>query len=187
VLPDELAEVLQELRRRSDDEVRAAWDRSLSFGDALFDRFERAARLGFGERASIYDSALVYGDVHVGADTWIGPNVLLDGSGGGLRIGRWCAISAGVQVYTHDTVLRSVSLGEAPRTASPVVIGDGCHVGALAVVAPGVAIGERGVVGANSFVKDDVPDRAVVAGSPARVVGRVVGDGADVHLEADQP
>jgi acetyltransferase-like isoleucine patch superfamily enzyme len=183
VQPEELLDALQAVRRSADDDLRERWDRSLSFGDALFDRWERAQRLGFAEGASIYDSALVYGDVRVGADTWVGPGALLDGSGGGLVIGAWCSISAGVQIYTHDTVLRSLSLGLREREVGPVRIGDGCHLGGLSVVAPGVAIGDRCVVGAHSFVKQDVPDRTVVAGTPARVIGRVVGDGEDVHIE----
>lgn len=184
--PEELLDALQVLRRAADEELRDRWDRSLGFGDALFDRWERAARLGFADGASIYDSALVYGDVQVGPDSWIGPGVLLDGSGGGLRIGAWCAISAGVQIYTHDTVLRSLSLGAREREVGPVRVGDGCHLGALAVVAPGVTVGERCVIGAHSFVKQDVPDRTVVAGAPARVIGRVVGDGEDVRIERAQ-
>lgn len=183
MLPDELLDTLQAVRRSSDDDLRERWDRSLSFGDALFDRWERAERLGFAEGVSIYDSALVYGDVQVGHDTWIGPNTLLDGSGGGLVIGAWCSISAGVQIYTHDTVLRSLSMGAREREVGPVAIGDGCHVGGLAVVAPGVTVGERCVIGAHSFVKHDVTDRTVVAGVPARVIGRVAGDGDDLRIE----
>lgn len=182
--PEAFLDALRSARRTTDDEVREQWDRSLSFGDALFDRWERAERLGFAEGASIYDSALVYGDVRVGEHTWIGPGVLLDGSGGGLEIGAWCAVSAGVQIYTHDTVLRSLSLGAREREVAPVSIGNGCHLGGLAVIAPGVTIGDRCVVGAHSFVKHDVADRTVVVGTPARVVGRVIGDGDDVCIEA---
>ncbi len=60
----------------------------------------------------MYDNVLVLGDVRVGRNTWIGPGCILDGSGGGLRIGDWCSISAGVQIYTHNTVNRSISLGK---------------------------------------------------------------------------
>ena len=64
----------------------------------------------------MYDNVLVLGDVIVGRNTWIGPGCILDGSGGGLEIGDWCSISAGVQIYTHNTVNRSISLGsEADR------------------------------------------------------------------------
>ena len=96
--PAELAAQLKALYEAQDEGLRLEWDRSLPFADGLLDRWERARRLGFGEDASIYNSALVYGDVSVGRGTWIGPYTLLDGSGGGLSIGAYCSISAGVQI-----------------------------------------------------------------------------------------
>ncbi|WP_211240344.1 hypothetical protein [Aminiphilus circumscriptus] len=82
-----------EKRRR---DINHAFKRTLPFGDYVVDRWEKAAFLGFGEKTSVYDSAIVLGDVQVGANTWIGPFVILDGSGG-LVIGSNCSISAGVQ------------------------------------------------------------------------------------------
>src|SRR3954469_179483 len=86
-------------QRRED--VHARFERTLPFGDYVVDRWEKARLLGFGEGSSIYDSALVIGAVEVGAHSWIGPGTVLDGSGG-LRIGAYCSISAGVQIYSHD-------------------------------------------------------------------------------------
>ena len=74
--PHDLAAGLHRLWATRDDALRQSYDRSLPFADGLFDRWERAARLGFGEGASIYDSAMVYGPVSVGANTWIGPGVV---------------------------------------------------------------------------------------------------------------
>jgi serine O-acetyltransferase len=48
---------------------------------------------------------------------------------------------------------------------------DGATIGAHAVLVGGVRIGENAVVGANSVVLKDVPDNAVVLGSPARQIG----------------
>ena len=45
--------------------------------------------------------------------------------------------------------------------------------GGASVLLPGVTVGENALVGAGSVVTKDVPDRAIVAGNPARVVGRV--------------
>ena len=180
--PDELTAALRRVWADRDDALRRDFDRSLPFADGLFDRWERARRLGFGEGASIYDSAMVLGNVAVGAHTWVGPSVLLDGSGGGLTIGDWCSISAGTHVYTHDTVRWSLSRGVVERATAPVRIGSACHLGAQSIVVAGVTVGEQCVIGANSFVNRDVPDRAVVAGSPARPLGMVVGDGGDVRL-----
>ena len=75
-------------------------------GDYVSDRWEKARFLGFGENSSIYDSSLVFGDVQVGKNVWVGPYTVLDGSGGRLSIGDDCHICAGSQIYTHDTVDR---------------------------------------------------------------------------------
>lgn len=179
---EDLAAALRALYDEVDERLRKDWDRSLPLQDGLIDRWDRAKRLGFGPDASIYNSSIIMGLVTVGRATWIGPYSLLDGSGGGISIGAYCSISAGVHVYTHDTVLWSVSLGAAETSAGAVAIGDGCHIGAQTVLAPGVTIGDRCVVGANSFVNRSVAARCVVLGSPARVVGYVEGDGGTTRL-----
>ncbi|MGW7516372.1 acyltransferase [Streptomyces sp. NPDC054796] len=58
-----------------------------------------------------------------------------------------------------------------PRTA-PVEIGSGSWLGAGAVVLPGARLGRNVVVAAGAVVRGEVPDHAVVAGAPARVVRR---------------
>lgn len=170
-----LDEELGRLHARLRAEMAERHQRDLPLQDLLTDRWERARALGFGEGSSIYQSAYVYGDVRVGAGTWIGPNVLLDGSGG-LRIGDGCDISAGVQIYTHDTVERTLSEGRREIGHAPTVIGDHSHIGAAAVVARGVTVGDHAVIGACAFVNRDVAPYTVAAGVPARAIGRVVVD-----------
>ena len=80
---------LRELHERFDRGMRESWNRSLPLQELLSDRWRRAEALGFGDEASIYASSYVYGDVRVGARTWVGPFTLLDGSGG-LQIGENC-------------------------------------------------------------------------------------------------
>jgi len=88
------------LHNRLRKRMREKWNRDLPLGELLFNRWERAESLGFGEGTSIYHNSYVYGNVKVGKHTWIGPLTLLDG-GGGLEIGDFCSISTGVQIYTH--------------------------------------------------------------------------------------
>ncbi|MEU6544941.1 acyltransferase [Streptomyces sp. NPDC046859] len=54
----------------------------------------------------------------------------------------------------------------------PVEIGPGCWIGTGAVILPGATIGRNVVVAAGAVVRGTVPDHAVVAGAPARVVRR---------------
>jgi acetyltransferase-like isoleucine patch superfamily enzyme len=183
----ELLAALRALHRERRGETLDRWQRSLPFADEIGDRWERAAALGFGAGSSIYDSALVIGDVRVGERTWIGPGTVLDGSGG-LDIGSTCSISAGVQIYTHDSVRWAVSGGAAEYERAPVTIGSHTYVGPMSIVTKGVTIGRHCVIGANSVVNKDVPDFAIAVGSTCRVIGRVeLGPDGTVELRYDDP
>ena len=163
-----LLETLREFLGLRRGDVRSEFARTLPFGDYVSDRWEKARSLGFGVGTSIYDTAHVYGDVTVGADTWIGPFTILDGSGR-LEIGSNCTIAAGVQIYTHDTVAWATSGGQAPYERAPTTIGRNCYIGPNTVVAKGVTIGDGAVIGANSLVLGDIPANARAFGTPARV------------------
>lgn len=185
--PGQLLQALRALHADREGEARERWHRSLPLADLIVDRWERARRLGFGEGSSVYDQSLVLGDVEVGPKTWIGPGTVLDGSGG-LRIGATCSISAGVQIYSHDSVRWALSGGEAPYERAPVVIGDHCYIGPCSIVTKGVTIGHHCVVGAHSLVNRDLPDYAIAFGVPCRVVGRVELSGQTINLVyADAP
>lgn len=166
---DSLKKIWQARRK----EVHQKFNRTLPFGDYIVDRWEKAKILGFGRGSSIYDSSLVLGVVIVGEDTWIGPFTVLDGSGGRLEIGSHCSISAGVQIYTHDTVERSLTGGKAPITRAATKIGSNCYIGPNTVIAKGVTIGDRVVIGANSLVLENIKSDCKAFGTPCRVVKRL--------------
>jgi len=176
-----------ELHRALREGTTKHWKRSVPFADELFDRWERAKYLGFGEGTSVYDSALILGEVEVGENTWIGPSTVLDGRGG-LSIGSWCSISAGVQIYSHDTVKWSLTGGVAKEQRSRTVIGSRVYVAPMCIIARGVTIGDGSLIGANSFVRESIPAGSIAVGTPARVIGRVerVGDD-DVRFVYDIP
>jgi acetyltransferase-like isoleucine patch superfamily enzyme len=162
----ELREMLDALQARSREE----WDRSLPLGDCVSDRWRRARALGFGEGTSLYDSCLVFGEVRVGVNVWIGPFTILDGSGG-LEIGDGCTISAGVHVYTHDSIGKTLSGGTAAIERAPTRIGARCYIGPHSVIAKGVTLGEGCVIGAHSLVLADIPPGRRAFGAPCKVVG----------------
>jgi acetyltransferase-like isoleucine patch superfamily enzyme len=145
------------------------YKRVLPLNELFTDRWEKAKFLRFGEKTSVYDSSIILGDVKVGENTWIGPFTLLDGSGG-LEIGDFCSISAGVQIYSHDSVQWAISGGVAPYEYAPTVIESNCYIGPNTIISKGVRIGTGTIVGANSFVKESCPPYSKIAGNPAKSI-----------------
>jgi len=159
----EFQKIFTELRK----EMYEKHDRHVSLQDLFSDRWETAKFYDFGEGTSCYNNVLIIGDVKVGKNTWIGPNVILDGSGG-LEVGDYCSISAGVQIYSHDTVQQSLSLGEDPVQKMKTSIGDGVYIGPNSIIEKGVSIGDQSVIGAMSFVNTNISRGKKFYGIPAK-------------------
>lgn len=90
----------------------------------------------------------------------------------GVSIGAGCTISWDVEIMDNDFHSMVVAGVQRP-SAAPIVIGDRVWIGARAIVLKGVTIGAGAVVAAGAVVTKDVPPGAVVAGTPARVIGSV--------------
>ena len=166
----ELIAMLEKVFTEQTQKVMQDHHRALPFADLIVDRWKKAKDLGFGADSSIYDSSLVIGSVIVGKSTWVGPHTVLDGSGK-LQIGDFCSISAGVQIYTHDSVRFALSGGKDPIEFAPVSIGNNCYIGPNSVISKGVKLGSGCVIGANSFVNIDIPSGMKAWGAPARLIG----------------
>ena len=110
-----------------------------------------------GESAVIMMGAVINIGAVIGAGTMIDMGAIL---GGRATVGKNCHIGAGA-------VLAGVI---EPASATPVIVEDGVLVGANAVVIEGVHVGRNAVVAAGAVVIEDVPENAVVAGCPARVI-----------------
>ena len=105
-------------------------------------------------------------------NTWIGPSTVLDGLGN-LKIGSYCDISAGVQIYSHDTVQRCHSRGKKPVEYEPTIIGDYCYIGPNTVIAKGVTIGNGCVIGSHSLVLKSIPPNSKAFGTPCKIVSEL--------------
>ncbi len=157
------------LRRK---QIKKEYKRILSFGDYYSDRWDKAKFSNFGKGTSVYDNVLILGDVRVGDHCWIGPNCILDGTGGSLHIGDNCSISAGVHIYTHQTVQWALADGEMNYEQQPVYIGSKNYIGPNSVISMGSKIGDSCVIGALTFVNGiTVPSGSKVYGSPGKVMG----------------
>ncbi|MCI5792781.1 MAG: 2,3,4,5-tetrahydropyridine-2,6-dicarboxylate N-acetyltransferase [Lachnospiraceae bacterium] len=114
-------------------------------------------KVDIGKNAVIMMGAIINIGAVIGDGTMIDMGAIL---GGRATVGNNCHIGAGA-------VLAGVI---EPASATPVIIENGVLVGANAVIIEGVHVGKNAVVAAGAVVIDDVPDNAVVAGCPARVI-----------------
>jgi acetyltransferase-like isoleucine patch superfamily enzyme len=85
---------------------------------------------------------------------------------GGITIGDGVQIGPNVTIATdnHDFKNRSV------LRCKPVVIKKNAWIGASVTILPGVTIGENAVIGGGAVVTKDIPDNAIAAGVPAKVI-----------------
>ena len=119
-----------------------------------------------GDNCKVQNHALVYEPARLGDGVFVGPAVVL----------------------TNDTYPRAVNPDLSLKSADDwdavgVTVGDGASLGARSVCVAPVTIGAWAMVAAGSVVTRDVPDHALVAGVPARLVGWVGRDGTPTHAD----
>ena len=162
---NELKTILEENRDKIEDVVIEN-DRRNS-GIPLLDIKDIPARIEPGaiirEQVEIGKNAVIMMGAILNIGAVVGDGTMIDMGavlGGRATVGAHCHIGAGA-------VLAGVI---EPASATPVIVEDNVLVGANAVVVEGVHVGKNAVVAAGAVVLEDVPENAVVAGTPARVI-----------------
>jgi acetyltransferase-like isoleucine patch superfamily enzyme len=144
-----------------------------------------------GADVSIFHPSLVnlYG-CSIGAGSKIGTFVEIQKN---ARVGERCKISShtficeGVTIedevfvghgvmFTNDLKPRAANPDGSPQTEAdwkvvPTLVRRGASIGSNATIVAGITIGQFALVGAGAVVTKDVPDHAIVAGVPARIIG----------------
>ena len=87
-----------------------------------------------------------------------------------VTIGARVAIGQRLTIVTETHAMGNERARAARRYAEPVVIGDGCWIGANVVILPGVEIGRGSIVAAGAVVIADVSPNTLVGGVPARPI-----------------
>jgi acetyltransferase-like isoleucine patch superfamily enzyme/CheY-like chemotaxis protein len=135
--------------------------------------------VSIGEGTRVWAFAHVVSGAIVGKDCNICDHTFIEG---GVRIGNRVTIKCGVFLWDGLTIEDDVFIGpnavftndSRPRSKMylkrpfSTVLKEGCTLGAGSTTLPGITVGRWAMVGAGSIVTHDVPDYALVVGSPAR-------------------
>lgn len=128
----------------------------------------------FGNCVFIGAQAMIQGRFdgvcRIGNHVWIGPQAYLDARN--LVLEDYVGWGPGAKVLgsAHTGQPADVPIIKTSLIIKPVVVGYGADIGMNASILPGVRVGRQAIVGAGAVVTQDVPDFAVVAGVPARVL-----------------
>jgi maltose O-acetyltransferase len=106
--------------------------------------------------------------MRIGTDVWLPASTWIDTSHCYLiSIGDHCGFGEECLILAHDAQMDEFL--DAARVGR-VIIHPSSHIGARSIILPGVEIGPRTIVGANSVVARSLPPDTVCAGNPARVI-----------------
>jgi acetyltransferase-like isoleucine patch superfamily enzyme len=110
------------------------------------------------------------GTCKIGSHVWIGPQAYFDARD--LVLEDYVGWGPGAKVLgsSHTGVPVDRPIITTELVIKPVIVGFGADIGMNASILPGVRIGAHAIVGAGAVVTHDVPEYAIVAGVPARVM-----------------
>ena len=133
----------------------------------------RTLAAGVGDNVRIEDNCYISRpqNLTLGSNVSIWPMTYIEASGG-VTIGSDVSIAHGVTVMSeeHEFGSHDLPIKDQGKRYAPVVIENDVWIGAKAVILSGVTVHSGAVIGAGAVVTKDVPENAVVAGVPARVI-----------------
>ena len=147
-------------------------------GDRVFVyRTNEGGPVELQDRVHLYGDAFIEtgmgGSIFIGEGTHIQPGCHIHAFISEVRIGKQVEIASGCGFYNYDHGMApDRPIMEQPLSSKGgIFVGDGAWIGHGATVLQGVTIGEGAVIAAGAVVVHDVPDYAIAAGVPARIVG----------------
>jgi virginiamycin A acetyltransferase len=125
------------------------------------------------KNVEVLEGTRISQDSQIGEFTYIGKNCSITKA----TIGRYCSIADNVTIGAGEHYLDRVSTSslfyDSPYdelTQRDCIIGNDVWIGVDSIIRRGVKIGNGAVIGANSFVNVNVPDFAIVVGSPSKIL-----------------
>lgn len=125
-----------------------------------------------GKKINIDRNAIIGKHVSLGDYSGIGKNSIISDY---TTIGKWVMMGPECYIYTrnHNFLKTDKPMCyQGFKEYQPVVIGDDVWIGARVTILPGVRVGNGVVIGAGSVVTKDIEEYTIVAGNPAKVIGK---------------
>jgi acetyltransferase-like isoleucine patch superfamily enzyme len=147
----------------------------LGSGVTLF-RHKSGGKITLGNKVYLNDCVRFEtgfgGAIEIGDGTYIQPDCQFSGYVGKIMVGRNVQIAprCAFYPYDHGTSRKETIMKQPLVSKGGIVVKDDAWLGYGTIVLDGVTIGAGAVIGAGSVVKDNVPDFAISAGIPAKVI-----------------
>lgn len=152
-----------------------------------------------GEGTKVWHFSHIQSGSKIGKKCVFGQNVNV---GNNVTIGNYCKVQNNVSIYEGVTLEDYVFCGPSmvftnilnPRCKYPQVgaeyyiktlVKEGASIGANSTIVCGITIGRHAMIGAGAVVTKDVPDYALVVGSPARIIGWFSEGGERLHFDEE--
>jgi len=133
-------------------------------------------RVSIGKHTTLYHRCFIgvgdEGEVSLGDYSHLGVDVYLNASQGCIKIGNHVAVAPKSGIYSYSNSYQPGKPVTECYKVADVTIEDNVLIGAGVVILPGVTVSEGVVVGANSVVTKSIASYTIVAGAPAREIGK---------------
>lgn len=139
-------------------------------------QYKQSGSVKLDARVSLHRGCILQtgseGSVSIGSNTSIQPGCIFSGFMSPIVIGSQVQVAPNCAFYPYD---HGTALGK-PMTVQPletkggIFVGDDVWLGVGVIVLDGVSIGNGAVIGAGSVVNEDIPENAIAAGVPAKVL-----------------
>lgn len=147
--------------------------KAIRFFKKIEKKYRVPAYLLSNKTIQIMDNSFIDAMTEIGNYSYIGYNVFITKA----NIGRYVSIANNVSIGMGEHHLDKISTNSvffenesAELTQKNCIIGHDVWIGADSLIRRGVTVGVGAVIGANSVVTKDVPNFAIVAGVPARII-----------------